>query len=138
MLNNDFSGGYPELLDSRVAVPAHPAEPRRWAGTRARRQRTSAITTRLAGEFAAIIEVDPWLRAASIPSRSAPVNFDEDAGHRARPRRPSTRDPAGSTRAPPTRRARSSRKPFVFVKNNAGTYGMGIMVVHSAEELHQP
>ena len=28
-----------------------------------------------------------------------------------------------------------TRKPFVFVKNNSGTYGMGIMVVHSAEEV---
>ena len=28
-----------------------------------------------------------------------------------------------------------ARKPFVFVKNNSGTYGMGIMVVHSAEEV---
>src|SRR6185312_8167468 len=29
------------------------------------------------------------------------------------------------------------RKPFVFVKNNSGTYGMGIMVAHSAEDLRQ-
>jgi glutamate--cysteine ligase len=27
------------------------------------------------------------------------------------------------------------RKPFAFIKNNSGTYGMGIMVAHSAEEI---
>src|SRR4029077_19004762 len=29
------------------------------------------------------------------------------------------------------------RKPFVFIKNNAGTYGMGIMVAHSADDVKQ-
>ncbi len=32
-------------------------------------------------------------------------------------------------------RLKISTPPFAFVKNNAGTYGMGIMVVHSADEL---
>jgi glutamate--cysteine ligase len=30
-----------------------------------------------------------------------------------------------------------NRKPFVFIKNNAGTYGMGIMVAHSGDDLRK-
>ena len=30
-----------------------------------------------------------------------------------------------------------SEKPYLFLKNNTGTYGLGIINIHSAEELNQ-
>ncbi len=129
VLNNDFSGGYPPILD-QVSQPIVPSHRLGWHS----RKKTEHFRhyNDLAGEFAAIIGVDPWLVRIDT-EEVGPVNFNDDLG---------TEEVAQAVgRVLERTRAayethKINRKPFVYVKNNAGTYGMGIMVVRSVEELH--
>lgn len=128
LLNNDFSSGYPRALDA-VAQPILPSHVLGWHS----RKKSGHFRhyNRLAGEFAAIIGVDPWLLQIDTEEVDR-VNFNEGEGL----------ERVEQAAAQMLERARTEyerrgikRAPFVFVKNNAGTYGMGILVVRSPEEL---
>ncbi len=130
LLNNDFSSGYPKIFDC-VEQPVVPSHTLGWH-TRKKSEHFKHYN-RLAAEFAEIIDVDPWLLQIDTEEVDH-VNFGEDLG---------VEEVAQSVERVITRtqaaydRHKISRNPFVFVKNNAGTYGMGIMVVHSADELRK-
>jgi glutamate--cysteine ligase len=130
LLNNDFSSGYPKILDS-VVQPIFPSHTLGWHSRK--KSEHFHFYNKLAAEFAAIIGVDPWLIQIDT-EEVGPVNFGEDEG---------TEEVAlvVDRVLERTRQAYEThnvdRKPFVFVKNNSGTYGMGIMVAHSADELRQ-
>lgn len=128
ILNNDFSSGYPKSLDD-VKQPILPSHQLGWHS----RKKSDHFKhyNELAAEFAAIVGIDPWLIQIDT-EEVTPVNFSEDEG---------VADVAASvdrilsrTRAAYAKHG-IEHEPFVFVKNNAGTYGMGIMVVHSGEEI---
>lgn len=128
LLNNDFSSGYPKELDE-VKQPILPSHVLGWHSRK--KSEHFVHYNRLAAEFAAIIDIDPWI--IQIDSEGVePVNFNDDVG---------TAKVADVAEAmlhrieDAYRRNQVEHKPFVFIKNNAGTYGMGIMVAHSAEEL---
>ncbi len=130
LLNNDFSGGYPQLLD-QITQPILPSHVLGWHSRK--KSEHFRYYNELATEFARIIDIDPWI--VKIESEEVePVNFNEEIGT----------DQAFKTASDMLKRLEQQyserkilRKPFLFVKNNAGTYGMGIMVIHSAEELLQ-
>ncbi len=128
LLNNDFSGGYPKLLDeiSQPVIPSHRL------GWHTRKKSTHfKHYNDLATEFAELIGVDPWLLTVAS-EEVAGVNFNESVGIDSVAE--VTRKILAATQACYTAHG-VSRKPFVFVKNNSGTYGMGIMVVHSESEV---
>ncbi len=128
LLNNDFSGGYPKPLDC-VQQPIFPSHTLGWHS----RKKSEHFNNynRLAREFAEILNIDPWLIQIDT-EEVTPVNFDENQG---------TEEVAQVVDRVLTRTRKAyeshnvNRKPFVFVKNNAGTYGMGIMVAYSADDL---
>jgi glutamate--cysteine ligase len=128
LLNNDFSAGYPEVLDG-VKQPVHPSHKLGWHSRK--KSEHFRHYNELAGEFAALIGIDPWLIQVDTEEVS-PVNFNEDEGidavtqsvDRILKRTQEAYDRHGI-----------EQKPFVFVKNNSGTYGMGIMVVHTSDEI---
>jgi glutamate--cysteine ligase len=130
LLNNDFSSGYPKPLD-QIAQPILPSHVLGWHS----RKKSEHFTyyNQLAGEFANIIGIDPWIIQIDT-EEVAHVNFNEDQG---------TAEVAQKVEKMLERTERAyqihkiSKKPFVFVKNNAGTYGMGVMVVHSPDEVRQ-
>jgi glutamate--cysteine ligase len=130
ILNNDFSSGYPEALD-QVKQPILPSHRLGWHSRK--KSDHFKYYNQLAAEFALIIGIDPWLIQIDTEEVS-PVHFSDgdgvdlvaDAVERVLDR---------TTKAYATHQI--TQKPFVFVKNNAGTYGMGIMVVHSADEIRQ-
>lgn len=128
LLNNDFSSGRPEGLIG-LQQPVLPAPDLGWF----RRKKSDHFVhyNRLAGEFAALIGIDPW----SIQIESVPVDgvdFGTDTGL--------DRVIAESERMLHSigehyRKRGLDRKPALFIKNDSGTYGMGIMVIHSVDEL---
>ena len=130
LLNNDFSSGYPKFLDGlkQKVAPSHRL------GWHSRKKSTHfSHYNRLVAEFAQVAQIDPWL--LSVESHEiSDVNFNESEGI------DRVRDQAQAT-LEATQKAYDTHgikhKPFVFVKNNSGTYGMGIMVVHDAHELDQ-
>jgi glutamate--cysteine ligase len=128
LLNNDFSSGYPQVLDG-LRQPILPPHQLGWHS----RKKTEHFVhyNRLAREFAELIGVDPWLIAIDTVE-CADVNFGEGIGLDRVAREVDAM--IARTQAAYTRHGIAD-KPFVFVKNNAGTYGMGIMVCHSGEEV---
>jgi glutamate--cysteine ligase len=128
LLNNDLSAGTPEILmnlEQAVLPPLH-------AGWTVRRKSNHFQAYRkVAEEFAALIGIDPWLINPHF-EKCGRINFQERKGEeclegyvteilediRAKYREYGIRE-----------------DPFVIVKADAGTYGMGIMTVKDPSEV---
>jgi len=130
LLNNDFSSGYPKPLDT-VKQPIIPSHALGWHSRK--KSEHFNYYNQLAAEFASILKIDPWLIQIDT-QEVAPVNFNENQGTEAVAL--VVDQMISRTRAAYTQH-HIKREPFVFVKNNAGTYGMGILVAHSGEEVLQ-
>jgi len=128
LLNNDFSGGYPAVLDT-IIQPILPSHHLGWH-TRKKSEHFRHYN-RLAKEFAEIAGFDPWIITIETEEVDG-VDFNEDVGI------DRVADLVDQV-LKKTKAAYDARgiknEPFAFVKNNAGTYGMGIMVAHSADEI---
>lgn len=129
LLNNDFSSGYPTQLDSLINQPVVPSHKLGWHS----RKKTEHFKhyNRLAREFAKIIGEDAWTFEIETQEVS-PVDFSQGTGIEETAR---AVDQILAHTQVQYNRMEIQQAPFVFVKNNSGTYGMGIMVVHSGEEL---
>ena len=128
ILNNDFSAGYPAQLDG-VKQPIFPSYKLGWHT----RKKSTHFTfyNQLAREFAALIELDPW--HMTIESEAVDhVNFGEELGM---DRVIETSDKMLKKITKEYEKRQIARKPALFIKNDAGTYGMGIMVINSIDEL---
>jgi glutamate--cysteine ligase len=130
LLNNDFSSGYPKPLDD-VSQPILPSHTLGWHSRK--KSEHFRYYNKLAAEFATLLDIDPWLLQIDT-EEVGPVNFNEEQG---------TEEVSQAIERilGRTQKAYDShhinRKPFAFIKNNSGTYGMGIMVAHSADDVRQ-
>ncbi len=130
LLNNDFSSGYPKRLDT-VEQPILPSHTLGWHSRK--KSRHFLHYNRLAADFARIVGVDPWILQIDTEEVDQ-VNFNEDIGlDRVTQSVARVLERTGQQ----YRERGITQEPFVFVKNNAGTYGMGILVVRSIEEISQ-
>ncbi len=128
LLNNDLSGGVPDILKNLEQTILPPLS----AGWYMRRksQHFSAYD-RVANEFAALLNIDPWLINPYFATCSQ-VNFQERVGEECLA--------AQVDNVLQKMRAKYAEygvkhDPFVIVKADAGTYGMGIMTVKDAGEI---
>ena len=128
LLNNDMSGGIPEILqgiDQHVIPPLDLS----WA-TRLKSVHF-AHYRQVAEEFAQIIEIDPWL-INPLSRNCGEINFMKREGEDC------LRNNVTKLLTDIQKKYDEyniNEKPFVIVKADAGTYGMGIMTVHSPDEL---
>ncbi|MGH8727881.1 MAG: glutamate--cysteine ligase [Burkholderiales bacterium] len=128
LLNNDLSAGVPDILkglEQQILPPLHAG----WSTRRKSRHFTAY--DKLAGEFARLLNVDPWLINPYFAS-CGEINFQERRGEDCL---------AGYiTEILDDIRAKYSEygieeEPFCIVKADAGTYGMGIMTVKSPDDI---
>ncbi|HEX5130448.1 MAG TPA: glutamate--cysteine ligase, partial [Usitatibacter sp.] len=128
LLNNDLSAGIPAILRGieQEVVPPLVAG---WS-TRRKSQHFHAYD-RVAEEFAKIAGIDPWVVNPAF-SQCGKVNFAEKEGE----------DCLASNVEFVLNEIREkyaeygiTEQPFVIVKADAGTYGMGIMTVKSVDEV---
>jgi len=131
LLNNDLSAGVPPMLanlhEQFVLPPLH-------AGWHARRKsRHFAAYREVAREFAALLDLDPWLLDPEFEVCGA-IDFHEKSGM----------DCLAANVDTLIYRIRAKYReygidatPFVVVKADAGTYGMGIMTVKDAGEVRE-
>jgi glutamate--cysteine ligase len=130
LLNNDFSGGAPAVLDT-IKQPILPSHHLGWH-TRKKSEHFRHYN-KLAKEFADIAGFDPWIIQIETEVVDG-VDFNEDLGI------DQVADAVERVLAK-TKAAYVAHgietEPFAFVKNNAGTYGIGIMVAHTAEEIRK-
>ncbi len=128
ILNHDFSGGYPKELDT-VKQPVLPSFRLGW---HTRRKSTHfKFYNELATELSAVLEIEPWRIRIESEAISG-VNFGEGVGM---DRVIAAAESLFNRIEKQYQDHSISRKPALFIKNDSGTYGMGIMVIHSIDEL---
>ena len=128
LLNNDLSGGIPEILkglEQRVVPPLNLG----WA-TRLKSGHFTQYRN-VAQEFAKIVGIDPWL-VDPLFRNCGEINFMKREGEDCL--RKNITQLLSDIQAKYDQ-YNISEKPFVMVKADAGTYGMGIMTVHSVDEM---
>jgi glutamate--cysteine ligase len=128
LVNNDFSDRRPqELFD--LEQPVTPPPEMGWY-VRSKGEHFQ-IYSSFTEEFAGILGVDPWL-LMPLTEFEDDVRFRDGTGI---DRVAQKADYLLDRIAAKYGEYGIDRKPLVFVKDNAGTYGMGIIVVGSGKEL---
>ncbi|HEU0189583.1 MAG TPA: glutamate--cysteine ligase [Gallionella sp.] len=128
LLNNDLSGGVPDILKG-VEQPVFPPLSAGWH-TRRKSQHFGAYD-RVANEFAQLIGIDPWLIDPYFAVCNQ-VNYQERVGEECLAAH--VDDVLNMIRVKYAEYG-VKNDPFVIVKADAGTYGMGIMTVKDASEI---
>ena len=128
LLNNDLAEGRPPILEGleQVVLP-----PMAMGWSNRLKSEHFAHYRKVAGEFAARIDIDPWF-IDPLFRNCGEINFMKREGENCLRKNVNALleaiqkkyDEYGIDKA-----------PFVVVKADAGTYGMGIMMVHSADEV---
>jgi glutamate--cysteine ligase len=130
LLNNDLSGGVPDLLRGLEQAVLPPVE----AGwTTRRKSRHFAHYDIVAREFASTLGIESW-RINPLFEHCGKINFRQRQGEEC------LEGYVSEMLADIGARYREhgiDAKPFVIVKADAGTYGMGIMTVRDAAEVRQ-
>ncbi|WP_432723563.1 glutamate--cysteine ligase [Jeongeupia wiesaeckerbachi] len=128
LLNNDLSAGVPAILQGIAQTLLPPLH----AGWYTRRKTTHfAEYDRVVGEFAELIGIDPWVINPYF-TRVGGLDFQAREGE---DRLAAAVDEMLAKIRVKYAEHGIDQTPFVIVKADAGTYGMGIMSVKSGEEL---
>jgi len=129
LLNNDLSAGIPPILENiheqYLLPPLH-------AGWSTRRKSSHfAAYDEVAKKFAKLIDIDPWMVNPYF-ARTTGVNFHERIGEE------ELADAVEGVLKKISKKYREygiKETPYVVVKADAGTYGMGIMTVRDPSEV---
>jgi glutamate--cysteine ligase len=129
LLNNDLTAGIPEILkgldDQFVLPPLH-------AGWAVRRKSNHfAAYDEVADDFAKLLGIDPW-QINPYFSVCSSVNFHERQGEECLA---SNVDAVLAMIREKYKQYAIEETPYVVVKADAGTYGMGVMTVKDASEI---
>jgi len=129
LLNNDLSAGIPKVLEGLheqyLLPPLH-------AGWAIRRKTNHfAAYEEVAKKFAKLLGMDPWLINPMF-ARCGEVNFSDGSGAECLTSNAETL--LGKIRRK-YKEYGIQEKPFIIVKADAGTYGMGIMTVRDPKDL---
>jgi glutamate--cysteine ligase len=128
LLNNDLSGGKPQILE-HLEQPVVPPLDIGW--NLRRKSDHFAHYTRGVESFAKLIEIDPWL-IDPLFRKCGKINFQKREGENCVVKN------VGELLSQIQEKYDQyniSEEPYVIVKADRGTYGMGIMTVRSAEEV---
>ncbi|TXI16411.1 MAG: glutamate--cysteine ligase [Nitrosomonas sp.] len=130
LLNNDLSTGIPEILQDlhQIVIPPLHAG---WA-TR-RKSNHFAAYDRVAQEFSDLIGIDAWLINPCFAS-CGEINFREKQGEDCVA---GSVDRILSVIKEKYRHYGVKEDPFVIVKADSGTYGMGIMTVKDGSDIYK-
>ena len=128
LLNNDLTTGIPPVL-KETNVPIYPSIQAGWHS----RQKSHHFrhTADLIDEFSRIVELDPWLFSCLYATADkVNVNVDTD-----RVRLMDMASDLFKRIQAKYQEHQIHEKPFIFLKADAGTYGMGVMPIESPEEI---
>lgn len=128
LLNNDLSSGSPDILKN-IEQDIFPPISAGWY-TRRKSQHFSAYDN-VASEFAKLLDIDPWLINPYFATCEQ-INFHERVGEECLATQ--VDKILQKIRLKYTEYGVKS-DPFVVVKADSGTYGMGIMTVKDASEI---
>ncbi|EJN05817.1 glutamate--cysteine ligase [Herbaspirillum sp. YR522] len=129
LLNNDLSIGIPSVLEGLHEQSLLPPLHAGWALRR--KSNHFAAYDDICKKFAKMVEVDPWM-LNPLYARVGDVDLQENSGSDA------LADSVSALLSKIRKKYKEygiKEQPFVIVKANAGTYGMGIMTVKDASEV---
>jgi len=131
LLNNDLSSGIPAILENvneqNLLPPLH-------AGWAVRRKTNHfAAYDEVVKKFAKLIDVDPWMLNPYFV-RCANINFNDRTGE---DRLVAAVDGVLAKIRKKYKEYGIKETPFVIVKADAGTYGMGIMTIKDSSEVKE-
>lgn len=127
ILNNDLSGGVPEKiknLGQQIIPPINAGWPTR------RKSSHFQFYSQVAKEFSLLTNSDPWL-IDPLSEKLDNLNFSSGEGE---DRLVETIDMLLHQIQKKYNEYNISQDPYVVIKANAGTYGMGVMTVKSSSE----
>ena len=128
LLNNDLSGGVPEILknlEQDLIPPLH-------AGWHVRRKSQHfAAYNRVVDDFSQLLAIDPWLLNPYFET-CGEIDFHARTGEECLALKVEELLAKIKTKYA---EYGITQEPFVIVKADAGTYGMGIMTVKSPEDV---
>ncbi|MBI5416040.1 MAG: glutamate--cysteine ligase [Candidatus Omnitrophica bacterium] len=128
IMNNDLTTGIPEILHN-AGIPIYPSMQ---AGWHARlKSHHFSHTANLIGEFAGLLELDPWLFSCLFDAADE-VNINEEKD---RARMADQASTLFKKIADKYREHRIPEKPYILIKADAGTYGMGVMPVEDPADI---
>ena len=130
LLNNDLSSGLPPLLED-IAQPLLPPSSLGW--NRRLKSEHFAIYAEVAREFAQVIDIDPWL-IDPLWRNCGQVDFMKREGedcllHNVEQLLASTSQKYAEHGI--------DAQPYVVIKADAGTYGMGVMIARSMDDVRE-
>jgi glutamate--cysteine ligase len=128
LLNNDLAGGRPAILEN-LEQPVVPPLGLGWSN----RLKSShfAYYQTVAAEFGDLVGIDPWL-FDPLSRNCGEIDFMKREGEECLASNTNTLLQAIALKY---REYGIDRDPFVVIKADAGTYGMGIMTAHSTEDV---
>lgn len=128
ILNNDLTTGIPDVL-KEMDVPIYPSIQ---AGWHARlKSHHFEYTAELMEEFGKIIGIDPWL-FSSLFSVVDNVNINVETDQK------KLADSASELFERISKKYKKhhiNEKPFIFMKSDSGTYGMGVIPIEDPSEI---
>jgi glutamate--cysteine ligase len=129
LINNDLSSGIPEYLKGLHHQFLLPSPHHGWH----QRKKSShfAIYQTLVTEVACLLEIDPWLLAPLTTVETGIDLTDEICLKRLQ----ESADRLLSRIRQKYLQHGVQKEPYLFIKNNSGTYGLGIIHVESGEKL---
>lgn len=129
--NNDFSQAYSEWAQSVIDLPMNPAHELGWY----QRKKSTYFKhyNQLVDEFAAITKIDPFLLRVETELFE---NFDI-GDEKSREALAGRVDAMLEKLRGDYKKRGINQEPFVFVKNNAGTYGLAVIRVGSGAEVKE-
>ncbi|MBN1379512.1 MAG: glutamate--cysteine ligase [Gammaproteobacteria bacterium] len=130
LLNNDLSAGRPEILEN---LKQHIIPPLQLGWSNRLKSQHFAVYRDLATEFAGLLELDPWL-IDPLSRNCGCIDFMKREGYECLEKH--VGELLSQIQAKYTE-YKIDKKPFVFIKADSGSYGMGVMTVSSVEEIGQ-
>lgn len=128
LVNNDYSDGIPELI-KKIAQPLLPTP---FIGWHSRKKSDHFLHyERLATNFAKTIDIDPWLISSYFDKMTEP-DFSNEENMQQLAEKVDTLIKRVQEKY---NQYEVKEVPYVFVKNDAGTYGMAIMTAQSGDEF---
>jgi glutamate--cysteine ligase len=128
IMNNDLSTGIPEILKNSK-VPIYPSVQAGWHSRL--KSHHFDYTQDLMIEFSRILDVDPWLFSCLF---NVVDNVDINVGGDRKKLQDSAADIFARVKAK-YKEHHIHEKPYLFIKSDSGTYGMGILPVEDPADI---
>lgn len=128
LLNNDLTTGIPDIL-KETNIPIYPSIHAGWHSRL--KSEHFRYTNALMEEFAKIVNLDPWLFSClSETVEDVDINNDAD-----RKKLAAAAEKLFADIGAKYKQHGIEEKPFIFLKSDSGTYGMGVLSVESPAEI---